>query len=96
MHYRDEEVGESKDVQVRVWQQPNCVEAVIASCNEKIKVLIEREFLVEVIGDTKVCIQIHPLDFEEEWTFEESSSSSSSSSSSISSSSPIIDSSSFN
>ena len=94
LHYRDEEVGDSKDVQVRVLQQPNCVEAVIAPCNEKIKVSIEREFLVEVIGDTKVCIQIHPLDFEEEWTFDESTSSSSSSSSS-SSGGPMIDSSSF-
>ena len=95
LHYRDDEVGDSNDVHARVLQQPNCIEAVIAPCGEKIKVLVEREFLVEVVGETKVCIHVHPLDFEEEWTFADESTSSSSSSSSSSSAGPIIESSSF-
>lgn len=44
LHYRDDEVGDSNDVHARVIQQPNCIEAVIAPCGEKIKVLVEREF----------------------------------------------------
>ena len=75
LHYRDEQVSDSNEVKVRVLQHPNCVEAVIADGGEKIKVTIEREFLVEVIGETTVCISVHPLDYEEEWSFNEESSS---------------------
>ena len=40
-----------------------------------------REVPTEVVGETKVCVQVHPVDFEEEWRFDDESSSSSSSSS---------------
>lgn len=93
LHYRDEEIIESNDVHVRVLQQPNCIEAIITRDGDCFKISIEREFLVEVIGETKVVVSVHPIEFEEEWRFDdddeedlgESSSSSSSSSSSCSS-----------
>ncbi|MEK4228846.1 outer spore coat protein CotE [Solibacillus sp. FSL H8-0538] len=86
LKYRDEEICDSTDVRVRVLQQPNCIEAVITPNGEQFNVVIEREFLVEVIGETTICISVHPLDFEEEWSFEDESSIQSSSSSSSSSS----------
>ena len=86
LKYRDGEESDSNEVKVRVLQQPNCIEAVISKNGELFNVTIEREFLVEVIGETSVVINVHPIDFEEEWSFEEESSSQSSSSSSSSSS----------
>ena len=104
LSFRDGEVNDSDDVKVRVLQQPNCIEAVITKQGDKVQVTVEREFLVEIIGETTVVINVHPLDFEEEWRFEDESSEhggksskpiSESSSSSSSSSEKQLDSSSF-
>lgn len=84
LHYRDEVVNDSNEVYVKVIQQPNCIEAIITPNGCDFNVVVEREILVEVVGETKVVVSVHPLEFEEEWRFdddkEESSSSSSSSS----------------
>ena len=48
------------EVCARVLQQPNCCEAVISPNGNKIIVHVEREFLVEVIGETKVCVLVNP------------------------------------
>lgn len=80
LHFRDGEKSDSNAVKVKVLQQPNCVEAVIAPNRNEILVTVEREFLVEVVGETTICITVHPLDEEEDWELRESSSSSSSSS----------------
>jgi spore coat protein E len=87
LHYRDEEIIDSNEVHVKVLQQPNCIEAIINQKGDSFNIVIEREFLVEVIGETKIVVSVHPIEFEEEWHFgdddeDESSSSSSSSSSS--------------
>ncbi len=79
LHYRDGSTGSHEEVYVKVIQQPNCTEATITKCGEKFSVCVERELLAEVVGETKVCIQVHPHDFEEEWHFGDESSSSSSS-----------------
>jgi len=60
LKYRDPDCLDDHDVIARVLQQPNCVEAVISPNGNKIIVHVEREFLVEVIGETKVCVAIHP------------------------------------
>lgn len=82
LHYRDKDIKGAEDLHVRVLQEPNCVEAVICPNGERFEVLVEREILVEVVGETTVCVSVHPLDFDEEWQFDDESSSSSSSSSS--------------
>lgn len=69
LHYRDEEVIESNDCHVRVIQQPNCVEAIITQNGECFNIVVEREFVVEVIGETKVVVSVYPIEFEEEWRF---------------------------
>lgn len=87
LHYRDEEPTGKEEVHIRVLQQPNCIEAIIGPDGEHFIITIERELLAEVVGETTICINIHPIDFEEEWDFEDESSSSSSSSERSSSSS---------
>lgn len=60
LKHRDPECFDDQEVIARVLQQPNCCEAVISPSGRKIIVHVEREFLVEVIGETKVCVSIHP------------------------------------
>ncbi|WP_174726891.1 outer spore coat protein CotE [Mesobacillus harenae] len=73
LKYRDPDCMDDHDVIAQVLQQPNCVEAVISPNGNKIIVHGEREFLVEVIGETKVCVHVNPDgcdDDDDEWGFE--------------------------
>ena len=60
MKYRDSDSQDDQDVIARAIQQPNCIEASISSDGDKVVVHVEREFAVEVIGETKVCVQVNP------------------------------------
>jgi spore coat protein E len=60
LKYRDQEVLEDNEIIAKVLQQPNCVEAVISPNGNKIIVHVEREFVVELIGETKICVAINP------------------------------------
>lgn len=60
LKYRDPDSLDDQDVFARVLQQPNCIEVVISPNGNKIIVNAEREFLCEVIGETKVCVEVHP------------------------------------
>ncbi|MUK89835.1 outer spore coat protein CotE [Ornithinibacillus sp. L9] len=62
------------DVIAKVLQQPNCLECKISNQGHKILVEIEREFLVQVVGDTKVYVKVDPKGVkvnndDEEWDF---------------------------
>lgn len=78
LHYQDPDFLDDKIVSARVLQQPNCLEAVISKKGNKIIVSNEREFLVEVIGETKIVVSVHPEerpsddddDEDEDWTEE--------------------------
>lgn len=59
LHYRDPDSIDDRQVIANVLQQPNCIEAVISKKGNKIIVTTEREFLVEVIGETKVVVEVH-------------------------------------
>lgn len=70
LKYRDPDCFDDHDVIAKVLQQPNCCEAVISPNGNKIIVHVEREFLVEVIGETKVCVEVHPghhKDDDDDW-----------------------------
>lgn len=62
LKYRDNDdiINDDTDIIVRVIQQPNCLECTISPNGNKIVVDVEREFVAEVIGETKVCVAIHP------------------------------------
>lgn len=67
LHYRDEPTSSKEETIVTVLQHPNCTEASIAECGQLFSISIERELLVEMIGETKVAVTIHPDSFDEEW-----------------------------
>jgi spore coat protein E len=66
LSYFDRHAQETSiDVSAAVTQTPNCVEALIASHSDDVLVSIEKEFAVEMIGETKVCVAVYPLAFAE-------------------------------
>ncbi|WP_226034872.1 outer spore coat protein CotE [Aquibacillus saliphilus] len=71
---RDEQtLGDEVEVYAKVIQQPNCLECKIANQDHKIVVEVEREFLVEVIGETKVTVRVDPngvVSDDDDWDFE--------------------------
>lgn len=77
LKYRDSDSLNDKEISARVLQQPNCLEAVISKQGNKVVVTVEREFLVEVIGETKVCVTINSEgcssddDDDEDWNTED-------------------------
>jgi len=48
------------DVIAKVLQQPNCLECKIDKKGNKVLVEVEREFVVQVIGDTKLLVKVDP------------------------------------
>ncbi|SFJ50314.1 outer spore coat protein CotE [Thermoflavimicrobium dichotomicum] len=46
-------------------QAPNCVEASIAAQSDLVMVRVEKEFVVEMVGETKVCVPVYPLEYAE-------------------------------
>jgi spore coat protein E len=62
LKYRDNDdvISDDTDIIVRVIQQPNCLECTISPNGNKIVVQVEREFIGEVIGETKVWVAVHP------------------------------------
>src|SRR5699024_10694780 len=53
-------VGNKVDVYAKVLQQPKSTSCTIDKSTQKIKTEVERELLVEVIGDTKVSVRVDP------------------------------------
>ncbi|MFS0782212.1 outer spore coat protein CotE [Bacillus sp. 1P06AnD] len=58
LRYRDPDCHDDREIIVKVVQQPNCIEACITPCGHKVEVEVEREFFVEVIGETKICVAV--------------------------------------
>lgn len=56
----DNSINDEYDVIAKVIQQPNCLECKIGSKGQKISVEIEREFVVQVIGETKINVRVDP------------------------------------
>lgn len=48
------------EVEATATQQPTAYEATISNAGNSVLVQVEREFLVEVIGETKVCVFVNP------------------------------------
>ncbi|TGB04727.1 outer spore coat protein CotE [Halobacillus salinus] len=53
-------IHDDVEVIAKVVQQPNCLEANISGNGQKIVVEVEREFIVDVIGETKLCVKVDP------------------------------------
>lgn len=48
------------EVSAKAVQEPNCVEASVSSRGNGVEIRVEREFVVEMVAETKVCVQICP------------------------------------
>lgn len=53
-------IDDDFDVIAKVLQQPNCLECKIEKKGNKVLVEVEREFVVQVIGDTKLLVKVVP------------------------------------
>lgn len=56
----DNSIDDHFDVIAKVLQQPNCLECKIDKKGKTIVVEVEREFLVQVIGETKLLVRVDP------------------------------------
>jgi spore coat protein E len=53
-------ITDDLEVIAKATQQPNCLECKINEAGNRIIVEVEKEFLVEVIGETKVFVKLDP------------------------------------
>jgi len=67
-------INNDYEVVAKVVQQPNCLECKISKKGHKIDVEVEREFIVKIIGETKVYVKVNPKAFkyddDDDWDFE--------------------------
>ncbi|MDF2556613.1 MAG: cotE [Bacillales bacterium] len=71
LKYRKAEYFDDNEVLAKVVQQPNCIDCKISSSGQKIIVNVEREFLVEVVGETKLVVMVNDLGEEDcDWEAE--------------------------
>lgn len=69
--YRDPDCFGDLEIIAKAVQQPNCLEACLSPCGQKIIVHVEREFFVEIIGETKICVAVSPHGrCEDEWDYD--------------------------
>ncbi|TMN23641.1 outer spore coat protein CotE [Lentibacillus cibarius] len=70
----DNVLNDDFDVIAKVVQQPNCLECEIDSHGNTIAVDVEREFVVQIIGETKVAVKVDPkgytFDDDDDWGFD--------------------------
>jgi len=50
----------TEEVSAEAIQEPNCVEASVASGGDSVLIRVEREFQVEMVAETKVCVLVYP------------------------------------
>lgn len=61
---RDESSLHDDEVIAKVLKQPNCLRCDITQKNDRIEVEVERGFVVNVIGETKVMVKVEPVSVE--------------------------------
>ncbi|MFQ3543251.1 outer spore coat protein CotE [Halobacillus rhizosphaerae] len=71
LHVKDHNcIHDDVEVIAKAVQQPNCLEANICAQGQKICVEVEREFVVDVIGETKLCVKVDPHGCDQEDDYE--------------------------
>ncbi len=58
LSYLDKNTTNALEVLATATQAPNAIEASISHREDTVIVKVEREFVVEVIGETKICVQV--------------------------------------
>jgi spore coat protein E len=52
--------GSTAEVSATATQEPNCIEASVSSSGDGVVIRVEREYRVEMIAETKVCVVVCP------------------------------------
>lgn len=52
--------GSTAEVSAVATQEPNCIEASVSSGGDGVRIRVEREYKVEMIAETKVCVVVCP------------------------------------
>ncbi|MDI4645606.1 MULTISPECIES: outer spore coat protein CotE [Cohnella] len=55
----------TEEVSADATQEPNCVEALIGGGGTSVLIRVEREYAVEMVAETKVCVVVDPNYFED-------------------------------
>jgi spore coat protein E len=68
-------IGDQVECTARALQEPNTLEATISPNGNKVIVQVEREFIAEIVGETKVCVYVNPDGIsddleDEDWEYE--------------------------
>ena len=50
----------TEEVSAEATQEPNCVEATVSAGGSSVLIRVEREFAVEMVAETKVCVAVCP------------------------------------
>ncbi|WP_028546691.1 outer spore coat protein CotE [Paenibacillus taiwanensis] len=50
----------TEEVSAESTQEPNCVEATVSASGTSVAIRVEREFAVEMVAETKVCVRVSP------------------------------------
>jgi spore coat protein E len=63
--------AETLEVAAKATQEPNCIEAKVSSSGDGVLIHVEREFAVECVGETKVCVVCIEDDDVKEFDFDD-------------------------
>ncbi len=66
LSYLDSNCKNEVEVTAQSTQGPTCIDAKITGSGDAVEVLVEKEFLVEIVGETKVCVVLCPGDCDDE------------------------------
>lgn len=53
----------SSEVSASITQSPNCVEATLSAEHDTILVRVEKEFIVELVGETQIVVAVYPSEY---------------------------------
>ena len=67
LHYRDEPTSGMKRLSSMLFNIQIVQKQLFQSVGKSSLFAVERELVAEVVGETKVCVSVHPHTFEEEW-----------------------------
>lgn len=67
LKYRDADVFADDQIFARALKSPNCLDCQCTNDGKCILLNIEREFLAEIVGETKICVAVAENNFEEDW-----------------------------
>ncbi|SHE38600.1 spore coat protein E [Seinonella peptonophila] len=60
----DESLQDSTlEVNVSVTQTPSCVEATLSGSEDIVVIRVEKEFVAELFGETKICVAVYPDEY---------------------------------